>query len=223
VSAAGELLLEGRELSAWRGESLLFDALDVYIVAGEVLQLAGPNGSGKSTLLRALIGLSELDEGEVRWRGKPIVRQRDAFHAELLYLGHKPGINGALNPLENLRALVGDPPAVPEAVAGTASMTIDTHSEALRELGLGSRLDIPCRALSAGQQRRVALARLRLQSRTLWLLDEPLTALDSAGHDWVRRCIVERAATGGAVIYTTHQRLALEGVTTRVLELSEAA
>jgi len=221
---AGELLLEGRELSAWRGESLLFDALDVSIVAGEVLQLAGPNGSGKSTLLRALIGLSELDEGEVMWRGKPILRQRDTFHAELLYLGHKPGINGALNPLENLRALVGDPPRMPDPVAaGTTSTALDAHGEALLELGLGSRLDIPCRALSAGQQRRVALARLRLQSRTLWLLDEPLTALDSAGHEWVRRCIVERAATGGAVIYTTHQKLALEGVTTRVLELSEAA
>lgn len=220
MSDGEQVLLEGRELSAWRGESLLFDALDLTVSAGEVLQLAGPNGSGKSTLLRCLIGLSELDEGDVLWRGRPIRRHRDAFHAELLYLGHKPGINGALNPRENLRALVGDPPPEAEGVSGRRA---DAHRTALIELGLGSRLDIPCRALSAGQQRRVALARLTLQSRTLWLLDEPLTALDAAGHEWVRQRILAQAASGGAVIYTTHQRLALEGVSTRVVDLGEAA
>jgi len=209
---AEEPLLEGRGLSAWRGENLLFDELDLSIGAGEVLQLAGPNGSGKSTLLRALVGLAELDEGEVRWRGRPVRRVRDAFHAELLYLGHKPGISGALDPRENLRALLGADGD--EATRRTATLV---------ELGLGARLDVPCRALSAGQQRRVALARLRLQRRTLWLLDEPLTALDAAGLDWVRARIVERATSGGAVIYTTHQPLALDGVRPRVLTLGRIA
>jgi len=206
------VLLEGRGLTVWRGENLLFDELDVAIGEGEVLQLAGPNGSGKSTLLRALVGLAELDEGEVRWRGRPVHRVREAFHAELLYLGHKPGISGALDPRENLRALLG-PDADDTARIG----------DALGELGLGTRFDVPCRALSAGQQRRVALARLRLQTRMLWLLDEPLTALDAAGLDWVRARIVERARTGGAVVYTTHQPLALDGVTARVVTLGETA
>lgn len=212
MTAEAAPLLEGRGLTAWRGETLLFDELDVAVDAGEVLQLAGPNGSGKSTLLRALVGLAELDEGETRWRGHPTPRVREAFHAELLYIGHKPGISGALDPRENLRALLG-------ADAEDAARL----EAALVELGLGERLDVPCRALSAGQQRRVALARLRLQTRTLWLLDEPLTALDVAGLDWVRARIVERARTGGAVIYTTHQPLALEGVAPRVLALGDAA
>ena len=208
----GEVLIDGRGLSVWRGETLLFDELDVSVAGGEVLQLAGPNGSGKSTLLRALIGLAELDEGEVRWRGQPTRRVREAFHSALLYIGHKSGISGALDPCENLRALLGADADNPARVAA-----------ALAELGLGERLDVPCRALSAGQQRRVALARLRLQSRPLWLLDEPLTALDTAGLAWVRARIVERARSGGAVIYTTHQPLALESVRARVLTLGEAA
>ena len=212
MTAEATLLLEGRGLTAWRGETLLFDELDVAVAAGEVLQLAGPNGSGKSTLLRALVGLAELDEGETRWRGRPTSRVRESFHAELLYIGHKPGISGALDPRENLRALLG-------ADAEDAARL----EAALVELGLGERLDVPCRALSAGQQRRVALARLRLQARTLWLLDEPLTALDAAGLDWVRARIVERARTGGAVIYTTHQPLALDGVALRVLALGDTA
>ena len=212
ANGAAASLLEGRGLTVWRGENLLFDELDVAIGEGEVLQLAGPNGSGKSTLLRALVGLAELDEGDVLWRGRPTRQVRESFHAALLYVGHKPGISGALDPRENLRALVG-----PEA--GDAARL----EAALVELGLGERLDVPCRALSAGQQRRVALARLRLQSRRLWLLDEPLTALDAAGLDWVRARIVERACTGGTVVYTTHQPLALEGVTARVLTLGRAA
>ena len=207
-----EVLLSGEGLTVWRGETLLFDALDLSVRAGEVLQLAGPNGSGKSTLLRALVGLAELDEGEVSWRGRPTRRVREAFHGSLLYIGHKSGISGALDPRENLRALLGSDADDAERVEA-----------ALVELGLGERLDLPCRALSAGQQRRVALARLRLQSRPLWLLDEPLTALDAAGLDWVRARIVERARSGGAVVYTTHQPLALEGVRARVLTLGGAA
>jgi len=205
-------LLEGRGLTVWRGENLLLDGLDLSVRAGEVLQLAGPNGSGKSTLLRALVGLAELDEGEVYWQGRATRRVRESFHGELLYLGHKPGISGGLDPRENLRALLG-----PEA-DDTVRMTA-----ALEELGLGTRLDVPCRSLSAGQQRRVALTRLRLQPRRLWLLDEPLTALDAAGLDWVRTRIVERAQAGGAVVYTTHQSLALDGVTARVLTLGDPA
>lgn len=212
IPKAGGTLLEARGLTAWRGESLLFEALDLTLDEGDVLQLAGPNGSGKTTLLRALIGLAELDEGRVHWQGTATQRVRDDFHAELLYIGHKAGINGALDPRENLRALIGD-----DAHDSTA---VDN---ALGELGLGSRLDVPCRALSAGQQRRVALARLRLQQRRLWLLDEPLTALDAAGRDWVRARIAERASSGGAVIYTTHQAFALPGVKTRVLTLADNA
>ena len=210
MTEAAAPLLEGRALTAWRGETLLFEELDVAIATGEVLQLAGPNGSGKSTLLRALVGLAELDEGEVSWCGRATRRVRDAFHAELLYIGHRSGISGALDPRENLRALLG--PEVDDEARVVA---------ALVELGLGERLDVPCRALSAGQQRRVALARLVLQERRLWLLDEPLTALDAAGLDWVRSRIVERARSGGAVVYTTHQALALDGVRARVLTLGE--
>ena len=205
-------LLETRALTLWRGETLVVDALDLEIGTGDVVQLAGPNGSGKSTLLRALAGLVEPDEGEILRDGRALRRAGEAHRAGLLYLGHKAGISAALDPRENLRALLGP------AANGAARL-----DAALGALGLGARLDLPCRSLSAGQQRRVALARLALERRALWLLDEPLTALDADGREWVRGRIAAHARAGGAVLYTTHQSLSIDGVRVRTLALEEAA
>jgi len=200
--------LEASEVTIWRGETLLLDAVDLKVGPGEVMQLAGANGSGKTTLLSALCGLAELDEGEVRWNGKPLHRDRAAFADALLYLGHKPGISGGLTPVENLQLFC--------TLNGGDASGIDS---VLDELSLEVQSMLPCRVLSAGQQRRVALARLRLQKRKLWILDEPLTSLDTAGLDWVRTRIAEQVEANGSVIFTTHQVLSLDSVPVQTLRL----
>ena len=195
-----EVLLEARGLTIWRGDNLLMEDIDVQLCAGSITQIQGTNGSGKTTLLRALIGLAEFDEGEIFWRGKPFLKVRDELYSQLLYLGHKPGISAGLTPLENIRALC------PELAQDSRALT----QGVLEELAIADRMDLPSAALSAGQKRRVALARLRLQSARLWVLDEPLTSLDTNGYEWVRAEIKRHVSAGGAVIFTTHQALSFE-------------
>lgn len=194
------MLLEARDITIWRGDNLLMDEINVSVRAGSIIQIQGTNGSGKTTLLRALIGLAEFDEGEIFWRGKPFLKARDELYADLLYLGHKPGISPGLTPLENIQALC------PELGADCR----DAVLAVLDELSIADRIDLPSAALSAGQKRRIALARLRLQSGRLWVLDEPLTSLDTNGYDWVREEIRQHVGRGGAVVFTTHQALSFE-------------
>ncbi len=191
------MLLEARDITIWRGDNLLMDEINVSVRAGSIIQIQGTNGSGKTTLLRALIGLAEFDEGEIFWCGQPFLKVRDALYADLLYLGHKPGISPGLTPLENIKALC------PELGADCRDEVVAV----LAELSIADRIDLPSAALSAGQKRRIALARLRLQSARLWVLDEPLTSLDSNGYNWVRDEIRDHVARCGAVVFTTHQAL----------------
>ncbi len=199
-------VLACENVSLWRGDAVIVEQLSLDVAAGEVLRLEGENGSGKTTVLRLLAGLVEPDEGEIRFRGERLPRAGRALADALLYIGHRPGVGGALHPDENL--------SVAAVIAGVAHAP-DRHRELLTELGLGDRLDLPVAALSAGQRRRVALARLALEQRDIWLLDEPLTALDAAGLDWVGERIREQAARGGTVVFTTHQMLELPGVAVR--------
>lgn len=201
-------MLAASGLVVWRGENLLLDEVAVTVSAGEVLQVQGANGSGKTTLLRVLCGLVPVDEGEIFWCGKPLHRARDEFQRALLYLGHKPGISGSLTPRENLALFC--------ALHGGSTEAIDP---ALEELALGERLQLPCGVLSAGQQRRVGLARLLLQPACLWVLDEPLTALDAAGLRWVRQQFLHHTQRGGAVLFTTHQAMPLDGLVSGTLDL----
>ncbi|MCL4140725.1 UNVERIFIED_CONTAM: hypothetical protein GTU68_062229, partial [Idotea baltica] len=206
-------LLTVKDISVWRGDNLLLDEVQFDLSVGQVLQVRGANGSGKTTLLRIVCGVGFADEGSVLWRGIAIERNRHQFNNELLYLGHKPGIKGALSPLENLRifcVLAGL-----EASAKTDALIID----ALDNLSLSDKTELPCRFLSAGQQRRVALARLLIQHAHLWVLDEPLTSLDKAGLAWVEKQISLHVAAGGAVLLTTHAPLQVDGVTVNTLEL----
>ena len=177
-------LLAAAEVSIERGERRLLQAVNLSVESGQVWQVLGANGVGKSSLLRALAGLARFGvEGSIS-RFEP-----------LLYLAHAPAIKRALSPLENLRC----------HPACDITSTPAQIEAALAALQLGGFENQPVGSLSAGQQRRVALARLLLTDARLWLLDEPFTALDGSGCDWLEDCIRRHISAGGAVIFTSHQ------------------
>lgn len=190
--------LEARGLVCERDDRWLFRELDLSVGSGEVLRVEGPNGSGKTTLLKILSGQFTDYEGELTWNGQSMRRARTAFLANLLYLGHAPGVKAMLTPLENL--------AWYQALNGERGHEADRLA-ALDEIGLSGFEDIPAAQLSAGQQRRVALARLVLMPRPLWILDEPFTAIDRQGVAALERRLVAHAQAGGSVILTTHHDL----------------
>jgi heme exporter protein A len=167
---------------------------------GDYVELVGANGSGKSTLLRTLAGLHSQFAGEYR--------SKDA-----LYQGHRLGLDGLLTPLENLAWL---------AALEDHTLEHDITLNALDRAGVLTKAHSPCSAMSAGQQRRVAMARWLLSSRKLWLLDEPLTALDASAQDLLRDVIAEHCATGGAVICATHHAIAIDGKSELRLDTSTA-
>ena len=187
-------MLEARELLCERDERTLFSGLSFTLNAGEWVQITGSNGAGKTTLLRLLTGLSRPDAGEVLWQGQPLHQVRDSYHQNLLWIGHQPGIKTRLTALENLHFYHRD---------GDTAQCL----EALAQAGLAGFEDIPVNQLSAGQQRRVALARLWLTRATLWILDEPFTAIDVNGVDRLTLRMAQHTERGGIVILTTHQPL----------------
>jgi heme exporter protein A len=206
--------LTTHELACERSERLLFKGLSFGLSASQLLLVQGGNGQGKTSLLRLLTGLGRPDAGEVRWRGEPIARCRDLYHREMAYLGHANGIKDDLNPVENLRfhvALHGRPFEQAQA--------LDT----LKRLGLSRCLDLPCRALSFGQRRRVALSALLLAGASLWILDEPLTGLDVTAVALVEGLIRDHLQAGGMVVATTHQVMNLEGVDVQRLVVGPSA
>ena len=196
-------LLAVRALGCERDERWLFQALDFSLAAGEILQIEGPNGSGKTTLLKILSGQFHDHEGEVLWQGQPASRVRDDFLGSLLYLGHQPGIKGTLTALENLAwyQALGD-----AASSRNAAERRSLAWAALDAVGLAGFEDVPAQQLSAGQQRRIALARLHLTPRRLWVLDEPFTAIDIDGVQALEALLLAHAERGGSVVMTTHHR-----------------
>lgn len=193
-------LLAVTDLFCEREERILFDGLAFSLKQGEVMQIEGRNGSGKTTLLRILSGLSAQYEGSIEWRGESVDNVRDEFLADLLYFGHQPGVKGMLTPQENLRWYCALHPALQRS-------KID---EALGIVGLTGYEDVPCHSLSAGQNRRVSLARLYMNQALLWILDEPFTAIDKKGVAAMEQLLLDHAQRGGSVILTTHHDLAAQ-------------
>ena len=189
-----------------RGERRIASGISARVARGEALLLQGPNGSGKSTLLRVLAGLMPAAEGTVAWDGVDVTRDGEAHRARLAYLGHQDALKGGLTALENLQFWAGFNGGNADAV--------------LKAFGLATLSDRPARTLSAGQKRRLALSRLALSDAPLWLLDEPVTALDTEARASFIALLKRHLGVGGLAIIATHEPLAIEA---RMLQLGGKA
>jgi len=203
-------MLAAQELDCVRGGRHLFSNLSFSVPSGTLLRVSGANGAGKTSLLRILCGLMLPSAGEVMWRDKTVRQQRDAYSRELRYLGHLAGVKDEFSAEENL---------IFAAALSGVHITSAAARDALDKLGLGKFAHLPVRMLSQGQKRRVALARLALPDpgAALWVLDEPLAALDTAAADCVLSLIDARLASGAVVVMTSHQPFA---VTAELLSIS---
>lgn len=204
-------MLEVDNLTCVRGDHTLFTGLSFSLAAGELLQVQGENGSGKTSLLRTVCGLMQAEDGEIRWNGKNVKEIRQEFNAAMVYLGHHNAVKDELNAVENL--------CISSGLAGFEISETEAV-KILQRMGLRRKVHLPVKVLSQGQRRRVALSRLLSTEASLWVLDEPLTALDVGAVDLMQELIAEHLSKAGMVIFTTHQPLQVPGVQLRQLALS---
>lgn len=209
AAASAEPQLDVRAVHLWRGERHLLRGVSFGLQRGELLQVVGPNGVGKTSLLRCVAGLMPVESGEIRWQGQLLEECRDDFHSRLAYLAHINALKGELTALENLHYGL----SLRRTVA-----TGELH-DVLARLQISACADLPVRALSAGQKRRVAIARVLLSGASLWILDEPITNLDSAGIALFETCMSEHLQRDGMILTAAHQLLLQGRPSTRTLEL----
>ncbi|WP_006787047.1 cytochrome c biogenesis heme-transporting ATPase CcmA [Thiorhodospira sibirica] len=204
--------LHAIDLAAERGERPLFRQLDFALHPGEILHVRGRNGAGKTTLLRVLCGLTRPVAGRVCWYGSDVRATDTEFAGSFSYLGHHNGLKDELTAEENV--LFG------HRLNG-GHIALKKVQDLLERIGLGAYTDLPIKVLSQGQKRRVALARVLLQGRPLWILDEPYTALDVQVIDLVLEALQNHLGQGGMVVLTTHQTIEV-GVPVKTLNLGAA-
>ncbi len=195
-------LLKLSQFSCLRDGEPLFEPMDYTLSQGDLVQVVGPNGAGKTTFLRSLCGLYSEFEGSIFWKGAPLNPSDFEFLQHLFYLGHQTGVKKTLTARENVDWYFG----LQDGASPQSS------EELLARVGLSGYEDVPCQQLSAGQMRRVALARLFGSQRQLWVLDEPFTAIDVLGVAQLEGLIQRHCETGGSVLLTTHQAITLPGV-----------
>lgn len=202
-------MLKVIDLACTRGDRPLFRNLSLRLNPGELLHVRGENGCGKTTLLRTLCGLAQPASGEIRWQGRPIQEQTESYRKQLCYIGHSNSIHGDLSPSENLQ--------FENCLAAEAD--IDTQP-ILTALGLGRIAGLPSKLLSQGQKRRVALARLSVQKRLFWVLDEPFAALDTRAMEQLQNILAKHLDRGGMCLLTSHQEVAITDRQVQTLTLS---
>jgi heme exporter protein A len=198
---------EGRGLSCIRDDRVLFEKLAFELVSGQVLLLEGKNGSGKTSLLRILCGFREPDTGEISWCGDAV--KDSQFYAQMAYVGHLDGIKKELTVLENLKMAL--------ALSSSGRYSIN---EALTKVHLLGYDDVLVQTLSAGQKRRLSLARLLITENVLWILDEPFTSLDKQGIALIETLMAEHCANGGMIVLTSHHDIVLHNVDVLRINLS---
>jgi len=204
-------MLEAHDLAARRGLVRLFAGLSFRVASGQALIVTGANGTGKTTLLRMLAGLSSPESGEIKWNGRKVAPFDPALRASATFAGHLPALKDELTAEENLATLA--------ALAGDV-VSRDAIRQALDGVGLTHRRTLPARVLSQGQRRRIGLARLMLVPRPLLILDEPVTALDSAGMSLLGNVIADHLEKGGVAVAATHVPLGWPESRTQSLALS---
>jgi heme exporter protein A len=206
--ATATAALEAQKITCVRGDRTLFSGLDLQLLAGQCLHIRGENGVGKTSLLRLLTGLASPESGEVLWYGHPIKKIASEYHSKLLFLGHRDALKEDLSAIENLRMYA--------AIDGIALSEQDAFASLWR-FGLKGREDLPVHCLSAGQKKRVLMARMLTRRAQVWILDEPFNALDTHAVGELQDLIVEHLQGDGLVVLTSHQPLAIAGL--RVLDL----
>lgn len=209
--------LSVERLSFERDDVPIFENVDFELNSGDIAQLVGPNGSGKTTLMRLIAGLSVPFSGVVKWNDTGVDSLE--FKSSLLYIGHQIGVKQSMTPLENLRWYFGINGVKADGeIETSSSVSAKALNDALGKVGLSNFTDVPCYQLSAGQQRRVALARLYLSKAAVWILDEPFTAIDKQGVEDIQSIIDTHAKSGGIVVLTTHQLWKSENI--RLIDLA---
>lgn len=202
-------LLSGQNLACVKQDRILFENINFSIDSSELLYVRGQNGAGKTSLLRILVGLADPAEGTIEYKQQNIQQANELYCQDLVYFGHKLGLSLNLNAIENLRFW---------CQLNQVTTSESELYELLANLGLVGLEDVMVSQLSAGQQRRVALARLWLKvSAKLWILDEPFTALDVQGIALLRNKMIQHLSEGGAIIITSHQTLDVDYPTSELV------
>ena len=191
----------------------MFQNLDFLLAPGGALVLRGPNGAGKTSLLRLMAGLARPAAGEIRWNGQPVPENREEFNGAIHFLGHRDAVKPALTVMENL--------AFHARLRGTAHE--EKLDDALRRMNIATLADLPARFLSAGQTRRLALARAFAADAPLWLLDEPAVSLDSAAVAIVVKAVALHCADGGMAVVSTNVPLDIDGASLDVSDYAPSA
>ncbi len=206
------MLLQTRNLSCMRNDRLLFEHLEIELEAGQMLVVEGPNGCGKTSLLRILTGLRLADGGEVLWRGEPIDRVAGDYFEQVNYIGHHDGVKHELSCLENLR--------LARAMGVPSKHDLD---DVLDQVNLYAYGETEVGSLSAGQKRRLALARLLATDALLWILDEPFTSLDKASMALFSGLFEQHLQQQGVIVMTSHHDISLPTQSLQRLKMGDTA
>jgi heme exporter protein A len=209
TSSSSTVSLDVRALHLWRGDRHLLRGVNFTVAAGELLQVVGPNGVGKTSLLRCVASLLPAESGEISWCGEGIDRCRDEYHGALAYLAHSNALKSDLTALENLHY----------GVQLRREVSAQNLLDILHRLGIQACAHLPARVLSAGQKRRLAIARVIASDAPLWVLDEPITNLDVSGISLFEGCMAEHLRSGGLILTAAHQLLLKGEAGVRTLEL----